>query len=444
MRRTSVQRSLTIGLSLAPTWLSGEAWRRADSGIEGFYGTDFYVDVATRAEAAKLDFVFRPDTLFLDPSVLETGPGFGSLDPTLLMAAIARETRHIGLVTTISTMFLPPFMVARQLQSLHRISNGRAGWNIVTALGGQENFGLEEMPSSEARYARAAEFTELVQQLWASYPDDALVVDRSTGRYADPKRVQSLDHDGAQFRVKGPLNLPSHPAPLPLFQAGASEAGRDFAASVSNAIFASTPDRAAAVELRGDLRKRAVAVGRAADDIRLLPGLSLYLAPSRSEAEELFMATHARVDRRRRIAAIREMTGLDLTEWPDDRPVLAEDLPPPPTKVRSRTHTDLLTRLIERETPTPAELMTRPEVIGSAHWQVVGTPEDAASEIASWATAGAIDGFIAVPGGSTTSMHLTLEEVMPRLAEHGLFRSAYTDTDFSSRLTGLSSAQIPR
>lgn len=60
------QRKLHIGMSLAPTWLSGDGWRHPDSNIEGTFGSDFYVDIARRAEAAKLDFVFRPDSLFMN------------------------------------------------------------------------------------------------------------------------------------------------------------------------------------------------------------------------------------------------------------------------------------------------------------------------------------------------------------------------------------------
>ncbi|MBF2963761.1 LLM class flavin-dependent oxidoreductase, partial [Pseudomonas aeruginosa] len=246
----STPKRLHIGMSLAPTWLSGDAWRRPDSNIEGIFGSDFAVDIARRSEAAHLDFVFRPDVSSLPLDVLETGSGFASLDPTVLLAAVARETSRIGLVSTVSTTFYPPYVVARQLQSLHWISNGRAGWNIVTALQGHENFGLDAMPDAEQRYARAAEFTRLVHDLWDSFPREALLVDRESGRYADVSRVHPVDHDGEFLKVKGPLNLPAFgEARIPLVQAGASESGRDFAASVADLVFAPTPDKEAALEL---------------------------------------------------------------------------------------------------------------------------------------------------------------------------------------------------
>ena len=429
-------KKLRIGMSLAPTWLSGDAWRRPDSGAEGLYDSEFYLGIARRAEHAKLDFAFLPDSLFLNTKALENGAGFASLDPTILQASIARETSRIGLLSTASTTFYPPYIVARQILSLHWVSKGRAGWNIVTALDGNENFGLSEMPSPEERYARAAEFTEVVKMLWDSYPGHALKLDRATGLFAEPAEVRPIGHKGTYFNVEGPLNLPRYDkARIPLIQAGASQAGRAFASSVADAIFASAPDKDAARELRSDLRTRAVSHGREADDIRILPGLSLFLAPTRAEARDLFAETNARLRKDRSLATILEMTGLDLSDWPATRQVSASDLPPPPSRVRSRTHSQLLRRMIERDAPTVEDLLRRPEVVGSAHWQVVGTIDDAVDQIRDWSLEGAIDGFVAFPGGSSGSVGLFLEQVVPELTSCGLFRSEYAGSTFLDHLT---------
>ncbi|KAF1066825.1 MAG: Nitrilotriacetate monooxygenase component A [Pseudomonas citronellolis] len=431
----STRKGLHIGMSLAPTWLSGEGWRRADSRAEELFGSDFAMDIARRAEAAHLDFVFRPDVSCVIAETLDSGSGFTSLDPTVLLAALTRETSRIGLVTTISTTFFPPYLVARQLQSLHWLSKGRVGWNIVTALQGNQNFGLDAMPSAEERYARAAEYTEVVHRLWASFPHQALLHDRENGRYADPAQVRPIDHDGDFLKVKGPLNLPAHSARIPLIQAGASDSGRDFAASVADIVFAPPPDQSAAAELRQDLSRRAQRHGRNPADIRLLPGLSLFLADTREEARELFMQTHARMDTARKYASIQQMTGLDLSQWPSDRRILASDLPPLQLQPgASRTHVSLLRRLIEREALLPAELLMRPEVLHAAHWQVIGTVDDAVEQISEWAAAGVMDGFIAAPGGSFGSVYLFLDQVVPRLVEAGLFRSHYHGSTFAEHL----------
>ena len=429
------QQGLHIGMSLAPTWLSGEGWRRPDSRVESLFGSDFALDIARRSEAAHLDFVFRPDVSCVVADALQSGSGFTSLDPTVLLAALTRETTHIGLVSTVSTTFFPPYLVARQLQSLNWLSNGRVGWNIVTALQGHENFGLPAMPSAEERYARATEFTDVVQRLWRSFPNQALRIDRDNGVYADPAQVQPIDHQGDFLQVQGPLNLPEQGSRIPLIQAGASDSGRDFAARVADIVFAPTPDQAAAAELRRDLSRRAERHGRNPADIRLLPGLSLFLAPTREQARELFMDTHARVDKARKYAAIEKMIGIDLANWPSDRRIHAADLPPLQLLPgASRTHVSLLRRLIERESLLPSELLMRPEVLSAAHWQVIGTVDDAVEEIADWAEGGVMDGFIAAPGGSFGSVYCFLDEVVPRLVERGLFRGQYQGATFAEHL----------
>lgn len=422
-------------MSLAPTWLNGDAWRRADSGIENLYSRDYYIDVAKRAEASKLDFVFFPDTLYIDTDVLAKGAGFSALDPTIMLSSIAHETSHVGLLTTISTTFSQPYIVARQLQSLNWLSNGRVGWNVVTALGGHENFGLQDMPSSQERYDRAGEFVDAVRKLWDSFPRDALVQDRTSGLYGDKDRVQPINYQGQYFQVKGPLGVPAFPGHrIPLVQAGASPVGQNFAATIADAVFAATPDMYAAADLRKSLQSLAQKNGRQAADIRVLPGLNLYLADSRAEARDLYEATHKNADISRKIMIIREMIGLDLTDWPEDKLITADDLPDSPAKVRSQTHSDLLRRALLRENMTVKQLLARPEVMTSAHWQVVGTVDDAVQSVKEWVEAGAIDGFITVPGGSVGSMQRSLGEFIPQLAEEGLFRKEYSSNSFLGHL----------
>lgn len=377
----------------------------------------FHLDLAQAAERAKLDFVFKPDTLVMQPGMTGGSPYAIGLDPTLMLAAIARETGKIGLVTTVSTSFNPPYVAARQLQSLHWISRGRAGLNIVTSIEGAENFGEAPMPPPEIRYRKAAEFTEVLQRLWRSYPPDAL---------AGTAASTAIDHRGEFFSVRGPLNVPGHAAGSPpLFQAGASDVGRDFAASVADATFAAAPDMAAGIELRADLRRRAEGHGRGPGSVRVLPGLYLFLASTREEAWALHARAHAHLTPERRRQSVKSILGLDLGDLPATARVTVDRLPPPEGPVRSRTHADLLRRFIESSQPTVEELLARPEVVGSAHWVSVGTVEDVLADIVDWFEAGAMDGFIALPGGSRQSLHLFLKELVPALAARGLFRKDY-------------------
>lgn len=288
-------RQLCIGLSLNATWMKGDGWRHPDSGVEKMESIDYYINLAKMAENSKLDFLFRADYLYVSPQMLGDSSNFGSPDPALFFAAIARETERIGLVTTISTTFNPPYVVARQLQSLHWLSNGRAGWNIVTSIEGADNFSDSPMPSPEERYAKAMEFTDVVRKLWESFPNEAIVIDRQSGMFSDKDKVTAINHSGEFFSVKGPLTLPAHKSGTPpLFQAGASDIGRNFASSVADAIFAAMPDSESGVELRNDLRRRAVEQGRDPDAIKVLPGL-YFSWPIRAKKHLNYIRLHMRI-----------------------------------------------------------------------------------------------------------------------------------------------------
>ncbi|MGO1182442.1 MAG: LLM class flavin-dependent oxidoreductase [Micrococcaceae bacterium] len=280
---------LSIGISLAPTWWRGEAWRAAHSGVEQLFDLAPYAELARAAERAHLDFVFVPDAGYLRRDDLAHSPGFSTLESLTLVSALAGLTQRIGLVPTVQTTVAHPYATARALQSLNQLSGGRAGWNAVTALGGNENYGLDAAPSSTERYARAAEFVDVVRRLWESYPADALLLDRERGAFADLERIRPLTPhtaDGAHFQVAGPLPIAAHPAgELPLFQAGGSPAGVAFAGRTADAVFALAPTLDDAITQRRDLRDAAERAGRDPAAVRLLPGLSYWHADRPGTAE---------------------------------------------------------------------------------------------------------------------------------------------------------------
>ncbi|WP_205989583.1 MULTISPECIES: NtaA/DmoA family FMN-dependent monooxygenase [unclassified Pseudoalteromonas] len=427
---------LCVGLSLAVTWFSGNAWRRSDSHVEDILNPTYYINIAKLAENAHVDFLFRPDSLFVDPKALSHSVGFCALEPTLLMAAIAPHTSHIGLLTTASTTFNEPYIIARQLQSLHHISHGRAAWNIVTALDGHENFGLPHMPDVGIRYAKAKEFAIAVKKLWRSFPHEALTIDRNEGKFVTSELITTPDVKGNFFSVKGPMSLPMHDSgEVPLFQAGASEEGRDFAAQIADGIFAACPDIDSAKSYRDDVRARMQKYQRDANKVKVLPGLSLYLAASEEQAKALYLESQSSLDISRKNQFICDSLGIDITQLTEETKISASLIGPFPDHVRSRTHSELLRRLVKRETLTLAELRKRPEVSASAHWQIVGTVEQAADEIIEWFEEGAIDGFIALPGGSEECLKLVCEKLLPLLAERGYFRRQYSHTTLRGHLS---------
>src|SRR3974390_2758618 len=230
-------------------------------------------ELARKAEAALFDSIFLADVLGLWNDVEKTP--FNWLEPITTLAALATTTDRIGLIATASTTYTEPYNLARQFASLDHISQGRAGWNIVTTGPPQagSNLGGIGQVSHADRYERAEEYMAVVKGLWDSWADDAVKDDREGGRYADPTRVRRIDHAGPHYKVAGPLNLPRSPQGRPvLVQAGSSDTGRRFAARHAEAVFTAHLEKATAKEFYADLKSLVGEYGRGPQDVLILPG----------------------------------------------------------------------------------------------------------------------------------------------------------------------------
>src|SRR5207237_4235095 len=125
----------------------------------------------------------------------------------------------------------------------------------------------------------------VVKGLWDSWAADAELDDRASGHYANSARIRPLNHEGAYYRVAGPLNLPRCPQGRPvLVQAGSSDTGRDFAARHAEAIFTAQMEKTRAKAFYADLKARVAGVGRAPEQVLILPGLRPVIASSAGEA----------------------------------------------------------------------------------------------------------------------------------------------------------------
>ena len=124
------------------------------------------------------------------------------LDPAVLAPFMIQATSRIGIITTLSTTEYNPFLLARLTNTLDHVSDGRAGWNLVTGSndGGAQNFGYERQFPHDQRYEMADDYVELVQKLWDSWDADAMVIDQESEIFADPAKVRPVFHEGKYFR----------------------------------------------------------------------------------------------------------------------------------------------------------------------------------------------------------------------------------------------------
>lgn len=425
----AAQRMLHLNLFIFGCGHHRAAWRHPESAVERLGDIRYYEALAQTAERGKLDAIFFADGQSADN--VADGPRW-FLEPLTAMAAISRSTSHIGLISTVSSTFYTPFHAARLVASLDHISGGRMGWNVVTSMFDAEarNHGFDAMPDHAWRYARADEFIRAVLALWDSWDDDALTRDRA-GAYADSAKVRPIHHRDGHFRVDGPLTVPRPPQGHPvLFQAGASEQGRDLAARVAEAIYAVAYDLPAAQEYYRDIKRRVAAAGRC-DPVPVMPGLVTYVGSTEQEArakqrelDELLPSTDA-------LRQLGMYVGRDCMDWDLDAPVPAL-MPLEEFKGPKGRYATVL-RIIETERPTLRQLLGR-LAAGGGHCTMVGTPEQIADRMQEWFQTEGADGFNLMPPSLPGGIEDFVDQVVPVLQKRGLFRREYESTTLRGHL----------
>jgi alkanesulfonate monooxygenase SsuD/methylene tetrahydromethanopterin reductase-like flavin-dependent oxidoreductase (luciferase family) len=205
------------------------------------------------------------------------GPaGAFTLDPVPLIAALASSSKHIGLGAAITLDHAEPFNIARSYAAIDRLTAGRSAWIAALETPRPADFGHAPSRDTESAHARAAESIAVVRKLWDSWEDEALILDKPSGRFSNPDLIHPINHAGKYFSVRGPLNAPR---PLqgnpPIFQRGASGEAVSFARETAEVLIAPVPDPSALSAIRKDLGVRT----------RLLARLAVLVAPTDAEAK---------------------------------------------------------------------------------------------------------------------------------------------------------------
>lgn len=417
-------RHLRFGLLLEGAGRTWTDWRHPDAQPGASTDIRFYTQRARLCEAGLLDFIFIADSLSIHA---RSSPHYlNRFEPLTILSALAAVTQRIGLVATATTTYTEPFNLARQLASLDHISGGRAGWNVVTSWleGTADNFGRDEHLAHDQRYRVAAEHVAVVQGLWDSWEDDALLHDKASGRFFDPDKLHALNHVGEHFRVKGPLNIArSRQGQPPIFQAGVSEAGRSFAARTADAIFAGQGEFEELRAFRSDLRQRAQAAGRDGSRLSVLPGATTIVGGTEAEARALYRERAELTSTDAALAMLgRPFNDFDFRAYPLDGP-----FPQEAVAAGANSQQGSVLKIAETARREGLTLRQVAQRFATPTTPFAGTPEQVADGLQQWFEGGAADGFILqewLPG----QLQRFIESVLPILRRRGLFRDAY-DTD---------------
>ena len=421
-------RQLKLNAFLHDTGHHEASWRHPDSSADRVGDISWYQQIARQAEAAKLDAVFLAD----GPAHYGTGhrPS-NQFEPITFLTALAAVTERVGLIATASTTFYEPYNLARLFASLDRISGGRAGWNIVTTFSedAAHNFGLSGVPSNEERYGRAEEFVEVVTKLWDSWEDDAEVVDKAAGVFADQDRIHAINHVGRHLRVRGPFNAPRSPQGRPVYvQAGSSNEGRAFAARNAEAIFTAHQTLGDAQAFYADIKEQARTFGRNPDHVLVLPGISPFIADTPAEAKALYDEFNELTVAAYGIAQLEKIAGVSLGHLELDETVPLEVFGSAGNVLdNNRSRKQVVANIVERDRPTLRQLLHR-LAGGRGHNVVHGTPVQVADTIQEWFENGAADGFNVMPPLYPQLLDAFTSQVVPILQDRGLFRTEYAGT----------------
>ncbi|MGO1182347.1 MAG: LLM class flavin-dependent oxidoreductase [Micrococcaceae bacterium] len=415
-------RQMALTTFVMPLGYHRNSWRRPGSRAEEVPGLDFLSDIAQMAEAAKLDALFFGDVVHATPTLRGDTMMNGFFEPMTTLSALAARTTNIGLIGTLSTSMTEPYNAARMLASLDHLSGGRAGWNIVTSADGYRNFGIAEAPDPELRYRRAAEFVSIVQQLWDSWSDDAVIVDREQGSWLDTAKLRRVDFEGEYFQVEGPLNMPRSPQGRPvLVQAGSSGPGMVLGSSVADAIYTAQPDYRQAVEFYRSVKTLIAETGRDPNLVKVIPGIVPVVADTQAEADEITAELSSYLDVEQGRLQIAGDLGVDLSDAELDEPIPAE---------RFEGIGKLSSRQGIYQRKTVEQGLTLRELIfdrarSTGHQWVAGTASAIADRMQEWFQTRACDGFNLNSPYNPDGFERICTKLIPELQDRGLFRSEY-------------------
>lgn len=387
------------------------------------------IEIAKIAEANKFDALFAADLLSFGAQ-----GAIGAQEPLIFLSALSAVTSHIGLIATVTSTFHHPYNLARLFGTLDHISNGRSAWNVVTSSVGEENYGDQELPSPEQRYARATESLEVVNALFDSWRPGALTSDGRGGAILDPELVRPIDHAGRYFTVRGPLNIPPLPQRRPVqFQAGQSAGGIELGARFAEVVFTSLPTLEDAVTYTKTIRARAAELGRAEGLPLIMSSFHATYGATEEEARRLVREEAEATDFDAGRIRLADMLGggVDLSELPLDRPIPNHLLPEVNSVNRRRGRVEIFTKLAASGR-TLRELIIAAKDTG--HWAAAGTPEQLADAIEERYRAEVLD-VISLGGlADPRTRDFVTNGLLPELRRRGIVGTDYLGATFRENL----------
>jgi FMN-dependent oxidoreductase (nitrilotriacetate monooxygenase family) len=399
-----------------------------------YLSLDYWMGLARLLEEGLFDGLFLADVLGIydvhggnGDAAIRNAVQVPLIDPMLLVPAMAAATTHLGFGVTCNLAWESPALMARRFSTLDHLTKGRIGWNIVTGYldSAARAMGLDRQMAHDDRYDLADEYMEILYRLWEeSWAADAVKRDRAAGIYADPARVARITHQGRQYRLDAPHLVEPSPQRTPvLYQAGASDRGRGFAAQHAECVFLNGGPKPHVAKLVADLRARA-----APRPIRVFVGATLIIGRTRAEAEAKLAEYRQHASIEGALAHASASLGIDLARFDLD-----EELPEAGQSQAIRSNVEALRAAAPRA--TKRALIDR-MVLGSRQPPIIGSVEEVAEELIAWMDQADVDGFNLSRTVTPECLEDVVRLLVPALQERGRYKRGYAAGTYREKLFG--------
>jgi long-chain alkane monooxygenase len=402
-------------------------WTHPRDRSADYHRLDYWTGLARTLERGLFDGLFLADVLGIYDvlggdagAALRQAVQVPLLDPLLLVPAMATATRHLGFGVTVNIAHEAPALLARRFSTLDHLTEGRAGWNIVTGYldSAARALGGGALPRHDDRYDAADTAMAALYDLWeGSWAGDAVRADRAAGVFTDPARVRAAAGGGIHLCAPSPQRTPV------LYQAGASDRGRVFAARHAECVFLNPSSEANVARLIADLRARA-----APRPLRIFVGTTLVIGRTAAQAQDLLEDYRRHASTEGALAHAAASLGIDFARYGLDEPIAAE------ASNAISSNVEAMARVLGPGW-TKRMLIDR-FILGSRQIPMVGDAGTLADRLIAFAAATDCDGF----NLSRTVMPECLEQVVdlliPALQERGAYKRAYAPGTYREKLFG--------
>ncbi|WP_246504046.1 LLM class flavin-dependent oxidoreductase [Plastoroseomonas arctica] len=396
---------------------------------------DRWMDLARLLERGLFDGLFLADVLGIydvygasPDAALRGAVQVPLIDPVLTIPAMAAVTTHLGFGVTCNLAYEAPYLMARRMSTLDHLTRGRIGWNIVTGYldSAARALGYAEQMRHDDRYDLADEYMDAVYALWeGSWADDAVQRDAANRVFTNPARVRRITHCGPQYSIDAIHLCEPSPQRTPvLYQAGASERGRQFAGRHAECVFVNGTNAAVVAALVAQLRAEA-----APRPILVFAGATVVVGRTEAEARDLLTEYARHADAEGALAHASASLGIDLARFGMDEPVVAAA---PSNAIRSNAEA---MAKVAGPSWTKRQLLEQ-SVLGSRQPPIVGDAVQVADTLLGWMAAADVDGFNLSRTVMPECLDAFIDLVVPELQRRGVYKTAYAPGTYREKLFG--------